>query len=255
MPDDLQPDSGQGDAGTGIFDSYLQNVPEEHREIVGSYLKDAEKNVNGRLEEAATLKSTWEPYQEVEQLTQYDPKELAELLAWHEQVKQEDGYQRFVAEAAKELGLIEAQEQVEEAENPNADIEALIAAQAQAQVAPIQEKIQEWETERAIDTEDQNIKTELSRLEEESGVTLSKDQKAMVLDLGINHEGQGSWVQVGFDRFRSMTAEAQKAFVQDKTTQPAVPLAAGGGSERLKPTTTFEQAAARTKERLRQSQS
>lgn len=253
MPDDVQDQGSQGDQGTGIFDSYLQNVPEEHREIVGSYLKDAEKNVNSRLEEAATFKNTWEPYQGVEALTQYDPKELADLLTWHQQVQQEDGYRDFVANAAKELGLIEAEAEAEE--NPNAEIEALIQAQAQAQMAPIQEKIQEWETERAIDAEDQSIRSELSRLEAESGIALTKDQKAMILDLGISHDGQGSWVQAGFDRFKSMTAEAQRAFVSDKSTQPAVALTAGGGSEQPKPTRTFEEAAERTRERFRQSRS
>ena len=57
---------GQGDSGStpGVFDSYLQTVPEDGRETVANYLKDAERTVNGRLSEAAQLKETWGPYEQ-----------------------------------------------------------------------------------------------------------------------------------------------------------------------------------------------
>ena len=113
MPDDVQPQEGQGSEATGgLFDSYLEAVPAEARETVTSYLKDAEKNVNSRLQEAAEYKKTWEPYQGVEALKSYPPEQLSELLAWHQQVtSSDDAFQQWLANAAQEAGLTKAEEQ------------------------------------------------------------------------------------------------------------------------------------------------
>jgi hypothetical protein len=259
MPEDVQPTEGQGGEATGgLFDSYLQTVPEQAREAAETWFRDTSKGLDSKLEEAAEFRKAWEPYQNVELLRQYEPNELAELLGWHQQVKQEDGYREFIANAAAELGLTPAEEKELEAaeadgELSRAEIEQLITQQAEARVAPLAERLEQWETERAVDAEDQNIRSEFERLESEHTISLSKDQKAIVLDLGMNHQGQGSWVQAGFDRFRSMTTEAQKAFVEEKAKAPPSALEAGG-VERFKPSMTFDEAAARTKERLRQSQ-
>ena len=106
MPDDLQPQEGQGDAGTGgIFDPYLSAVPEEARDAVAGYLKDAEKNVNGRLAEAADLQKNLGPYKDVD-LSGYDPEILQQLIAWHQQTTADpDAYKQFIEGEAKELGI------------------------------------------------------------------------------------------------------------------------------------------------------
>ena len=57
---DTVPGGDQGSAGQGIFDSYLASVPEDQRETVAGYLKDAEKTVNSRFQEAAELQKKYE---------------------------------------------------------------------------------------------------------------------------------------------------------------------------------------------------
>src|SRR5476651_2306791 len=105
MPDDLQPDEGQGDAGTGIFDPYLSAVPEDAREAVAGYLKDAEKNVNGRLAEAAELQKSLGAYKDVD-LSGYDPETLSQLLTWHQQTTADPAaYRQFIESEATELGI------------------------------------------------------------------------------------------------------------------------------------------------------
>lgn len=65
-PSAVQPEGqGQPDATTGLFDEYLSSVPEEHRSAVEQYLKDAERNVNGKLQESAEAVKTWEPFAEL----------------------------------------------------------------------------------------------------------------------------------------------------------------------------------------------
>lgn len=259
MPEDVQPETGQGGEATGgLFDSYLQTVPEDGRETVASYLKDASKNVESRLQEAAEIQKTLGPYRQVESLSGYEPEQLSELLAWHQQVtSSEEAYQQWLANAAKEAGLTPAETQ----ELQNADeggelsreqIQEFIDQRAAEQVQPIEQRMAEWEEQRQIDTTEVEIRDELKRLESENNLELSSEQKAMVLDLGMNHESDGSWIQAGFDRFREITTQGQRAFVAEKTAQPRTPVTTGG-VEAFKPTTDWAEATQQARERLRQA--
>lgn len=259
MPDDVQPTEGQGtDGDGGIFAPYLEAVPEEHRETVTGYLKDAEKNVNERLAEASELKKTWEPYKQVEALTQYQPEALNELLAWHQQVTSSDeAFQDWLAQAAGEAGFTKAEtEQLEDAESEGvlsqAKIEELVAERAAQQVQPLEQRFDQWEQQQQINATETEIRDELTALEKEHSISLSDEQKAMVLDLGINHEGDGNWVRSGFERFQQITSEGQRAFVAEKSGQPATALSAGA-AEMLKPATSFDEAGKQLRERLRQN--
>lgn len=263
MDDPVQGSEPQGGEPTGTptaLESYLQTVPEDVREHVQPYLKDAEKNVNSRLAEAAEIKRALGQYQQVDGLTQYAPEQLSELLAWHQQVSSSpDAYQSWLAEAAKEAGLTPAEEQQVDALEADGEltpekIEQLIDQRADQRVAPLQQSLQELKTERAIDTETENIRSELNRLESEHKLSLSDAQKDILLKLGEDYEGDGSWVQAGFDRYREIVAEGQKAFVADKTGQQLPPSLQGGGGMPAAPATkTFKEAAEQARERFAQS--
>src|SRR5580692_10634926 len=119
MPEEVQPDLGQGpDESGGLFDSYLQTVPEDGRDTVAGYLKDASKQVESRLQDAAEIQKNLGPYQQVETLAQYTPEQLNELLAWHQQVtSNDDAFKSWLSNAAQEAGLTPAEEsQLSEAE-------------------------------------------------------------------------------------------------------------------------------------------
>jgi hypothetical protein len=248
--------TGQGDSGaTGVFDSYLQTVPEEHRETVTGYLRDAEKNVNGRLSEAAALKESWGGYEQhlAPFREQYDPETLAQILAWHQQVStDQDAYQQWLKDQATQAGLIEGEPAAseEQGELTREEIQRLIDEQASQRLAPVQERLEQWETERAIGVEEQDIRSEFQRLEGENKVQLTKEQQAMVLDLGMAYQGDGSWVQAGFERLQAIFAEGQQMFVARAQNQPGSPLTAGGAAA-VKPPTTFEDAGKLARERFR----
>jgi hypothetical protein len=265
MPDSVQPDEGQGDSGTpGVFDSYLETVPEDGREAVTAYLKDAEKNVNTRLSEAATLQKDWGGYSEhlADYREQYKPEELAQILAWHQQVTQDDNtYQLWLRDAAKQAGIDLAEGEptpadADAGELTREEITALVEQQATERLSPIQERLDHYEQEQATAQEQQAIEAELSRLEGESKLQLTKEQKATVLELGwASAEGQGDdpkakWVQAGFDRFREIHAEGGRLFVERAQGGPAAPLQAGGVPN-AKPVTSFEDAKKMALERLR----
>lgn len=268
MPDDVQPGEGQGsEASGGLFDSYLQTVPQDARDTVASYLQDASKKVEDRLEEAATIQKSLGAYRDVD-LSAYPPEQLSELLAWHQQVTSTpEAFQQWLANTAKEAGLTlqeerELQAAEEEGELSKDEVQKLIEERAAQQLAPIEQRMAEWEEQRGIDVESESIGKELARLEKESALDLSEDQRAMVLDLGIplsvNEKGEElplgdvSWVAKGLERFKEIHTQGQRLFVEQKATQPKSPMSAGG-QEAFKPTTDWKEATEQAKERLRQA--
>ncbi len=266
MPDDAQPPEGQGTEAPGIFDPYLQAVPEEARDAVAGYLKDAEKNVNGRLSEAAELQKTLGPFKDVD-LTGYQPEELSQLLAWHQQVTASDeAFQTWLRTSAEEAGLTQAQEtdlaEKEEAgELTREEVQQLIQQTRDEQLGPLQEEVRSIRETEAVNTEHQAIDEAFGQIQSEFKLDLTKDQKAVILDLGMPlaydakgeelPAGDASWVRGGFDRWREIQAAGQKLFVEEKAQQPGASLTAGG-TPALKPITSYEDANAALRERLRQ---
>jgi DNA-binding transcriptional MerR regulator len=258
MADDVQPAEGQGDEGSGSpYDSYLQSVPEEAKEAAEKWFSDTSKGLDAKLQEAAELKKTWGPYQQVDALSQYPPEQLSELLAWHQQVTSSDeAFQAWLSQAAEEAGFTKAEAQeLEDAEATGElsqeKIEQLIQERATQQLQPLEQRLSQFEERQQIDATETQIRDDLSALEAEHKVGFSDEQKAMILDLGINYEGDGSWVKHGFERFQQITSEGQRAFVAEKTGQPGAGLSAGA-QEAFKPASTFEEANKQLRERLRQ---
>lgn len=260
MDDPVQGDQPQGGEATETpLESFLSTVPEAQREYVEPYLKEAEKNVNGRLQAAAELQKTWEPYKDTLDPQLYPPEQLSELLAWHQQVTSSDeAYQEWLGNAAKEAGLTPKEEEVledvvEQGDLTPDEVKKVAEQIAEERLGPLNERLTNFETEQAVNAEEGKIRSRIDELQKESGVQLTEAQKAVVFDLGAN-DPDDDWVKVGFDRFREIYAEGQKAFVNDKVDAPATPVT-GGGREQFKPTTSYAEAEKQARERLRQAQS
>ena len=251
---DVQPQEGQGTESAGIFDAYLQSVPEEQREIATGYLKDAEKHVNERVQKASELEKTFGPYQELG-LNQYQPEQLQQLLGWYEQVSQsEDAFKNWLTDAAKEAGLTLAQaeevaEEAEEHDLTRKEAEELATQRAQEMVAPLEQRQAEWEEQRMVDDIESGILKELRDVETKDGVSLTDEEKAEIIDLGLHHEGD-NWIEYGYDRYKKIYTAGQRLFVEQKLAQPQSPMTTGG-HEAFKPTTDWDEAKAQALEVLR----
>ena len=268
MDEHVQPDEGQGGETTaGIFDPYLSAVPEEARDAVAGYLKDAEKNVNGRLQEAAELQQSLGAYKDVD-LPGYEPEDLQQLLQWHQQVtSSDDAFREWLRQSAEEAGLTPAQEDVLEdaeatGELSREEVQQLIQQTAEERMGPLQEEVTTFRQEKEVDTEASAIDQAFSEIQSEFKLDLTKDQKAVIMDLGMplavdakGNElpmGDASWLKAGFDRWKEITAQGQKAFIEEKASMPGSPLTAGGTAAQ-KPITSFADANSAMRERLRQS--
>lgn len=257
MPDDVQGDQPQG-GEAGTFESYLSTVPEDVREHVEPYLKEAEKNVNGRLQEAAEFQKTWEPYKDALDPQAYPPEQLSELLAWHKQVTSSDeAFKEWLGGAAKEAGLTKAQEDALETAEEEGDlskeaIQKIVEEQAAKQFGPLAEQVSELQNERQISALEQDIRGRMAEIEKETGQKYSEEQRKVIYDLGEKAPDGADWVKVGHDRFVAIVSAGQKDFVDGKSKMPGSPIKGGGGEERLKPPADFKEAEAQAKERMRQ---
>ena len=270
MDEPVQPTEGQGGEPAGTptaLESYLQSVPEDQRAIVEPHLREHEKNVNGRLQEAAEFRKTWEPFSQVEALKTYQPEQLSELLAWHQQiVSSPDAFQQWLAQAAKEAGLTPAEEKElstleEDGELTREEVQKLIQDQADQRVAPLQERLEQFESQQMVGEEESAIRQAFTDIESAEKVSLTEDQKQTICELGIALAvddkgtdlpmGDSSWVKAGFDRYRQIVSEGQRAFVDEKVRQPNPPLTPGGAPAANAPK-TFDEASKMALGRLRQ---
>jgi DNA-binding transcriptional MerR regulator len=266
MAEDAQPTEGQGPEVTGSpYDSYLQAVPEEAKEAAEQWFRDTSKGLDAKLQEAAELRNTLGPYKDVD-LSSYDPESLSQLIAWHQQVTgDQDAYKAFIEQEAREMGLTEKEaEEIIAAEQDGATPEAvqqLVQQIAEERLAPIEEQFTQLQQEKAVDHEVQAIDQAFAELQTEHKLELSKDQKAMILDLGMplaydekGNElpmGDASWVKAGFDRWEEITTAGARTFVETKAQTPGSALTTGA-TPALKPITDWKDANDALRERLRQ---
>jgi DNA-binding transcriptional MerR regulator len=251
---------GQGQTqAPGVFDEYLATVPEDGRETVASYLKNAEKEVNSRFEQASALQKQYEPYSKIEGLGNYDPTTLGQLISWHGGVQSPEGLKAFVTETAKELGLTiaEAEQVVDAAEDgtlTKADIQKLVDEQTAAQVAPIQTRFDEMQSKEIQGEIVKEINDTFGEIESTGKVKLSETEKAAILDLASAEDNvsQPDWLQKGFERYQAIAALAQKQLIDDKSQQPGASLTAGGTAA-VEPTTDWKNASEQAKGMLRQA--
>jgi hypothetical protein len=268
MPDDVQPDEGQGTEATeSPYDSYLQSVPTEARPAAEQWFRDTSKGLDAKLQEAAELRSTLGPYKEVD-LAGYDPETLSQLIAWHQQTTADpDAYRQFIESEATELGITpkEAEEVVaaeESGEITREQIEQQIQQIAEERLNPVQEQLTALQEEKAVDAETQSIDQAFAQIASEFKLELNKDLRAQILDLGMplaydakGNElpmGDASWVRKGFDRLKEITDAGNRTFVEEKVAMPGGALTAGGTAQQ-KPITSYEDANDALRERLRQA--
>jgi hypothetical protein len=265
MADDAQPDEGQGNAAEGgLYDSYLQFVPPEYREQAQAALAADATKVNGRLEEAAQLRQTYEPLSRIEGLDRYDPDQLQQLLGWHQQVtSDDDAYREWLTEAVAAAGLEPAAQAAaddEIAEMTPESVRSIVEEVLQSNIGPLEERTSELANTQFVNSEAALVAERFAEIEREAGMELTTEQKNTIVDLGLAAmpdenasllNGQ-DWISAGWDRFRDVFTQGQTAFVADKTGAPK-PALTSGGVPVFEPPKTWAEGSARARERWRQS--
>lgn len=253
QPTGENPGASQGGASqNGLYD--LTAVPEHLREAVSPILKDIEGNVTKKLMEAADFRKTWEPYGELG-ITDIDPQELQELLAFRELAQDPDQFREWYDQVGSELGYAnqdEGQDDLGLGDDDfgmvsKTDVEQMVQERLQEALAPFQQQIQEQQFEQAVQSELETIEKELDALQEEHG----DFDREKVLRLASAYGDEQDAIQRGYQDYMDIVSGAQKNLVSDKLAQPSVPEPGGAPATGSQPVTDFNKARQMAKERIR----
>jgi len=261
MAEQAQPPEGQGQDGGGLYDSYLQFVPPDRQEEARAHLEEVSRSVNSRLEEAANLRNTYEPYREAG-LELYTPEEFGQLAMWHQSIASNpDTFRDWLQAASQEAGLTigEREALADAAEAPDDQLAAL-QRQMEDHTAQMDQQMADLREQQFQNAESALINDRFATLESETGLTLNKEQRDMIVMLGLRempNDGQSllngdDWIGAGWKAYEDVWNQAQTAFVTDKAAAPP-PALSSGGSEVAHAPKTWEEAKASAAERLRQS--
>lgn len=256
---DVQPNEGNLGAGqggasqNGLYD--LTAVPEHLREAVSPILKDIEGNVTKKLMEAADFRKTWEPYGELG-ITDIDPQELQELLAFRELAQDPDQFREWYDQVGSELGYGQDRDQDDLGLDDDgddfgmvskSDVEQMVQERLQEALAPFQQQIQEQEFEKQVQTELQSIEQELDALQEEHG----EFDREKVLRLAAAYGDEKDAIARGYQDYADIVSGAQKGLISDKLGQPSTPETGGVPNTGAETVTDFNKARQMAKERIR----
>lgn len=230
-------DAGQGTEQTqqgSIFEPYLQSVPEGSRSIVEGYLKDAEKNVNQRLSDAAGLQKQFGEYKDID-LSGVTPEQLSNLITFVKDIGSDpEAYQGWLREEALEAGLIQAEQEQAAAEGEEPDLEEYIQSRIDQALNPVTQKLSQFEQssqeQKAQETHAnlvKHIESSFEKIEKDNDIKLSEEQQDAILALGESVQGD-DFVEQGFAKLRALEGGAQAGLVKDKQAQPAPSLRTGG---------------------------
>lgn len=257
MADDAQPEEGQGEGGAGLYDSYLQFVPEDRREDALAALKESSSTVDARLREAADIRKTYEPYAQAG----YGPEEISQLVGWHQEVTSDpEKYREFLKAESEAAGVIPAAERTPEQDVLAELSPAQITELVQQQLAPIEERINSDQEQRLVQEEVRLITGTLETLAAQHGVELDEEDREDILGMGERLQPDAGrmlvhgedWVTPGFDRWLKGRSKAQKVFVDGKAKQPA-PAVSAGGVAATQASTSWADVREQARERMRQT--
>jgi hypothetical protein len=254
----VQPGEGEGGAGDQqangtpqgeLFD--LDSVPEELRPYVEDVLKQVQGNVTQRFQEHADFRKQWEPYSQIEGLSDVPAEDLQQLLEFHRlaqdpeqfgdwvgewlQAYREHAPEQFNALADKldQAGLFDGEGDPDEGEEPEGgdDLRSILNEALDQRLGPIEQFIESQQDQSEIGQIEQALVAEADEVKaqhrEQFGEEL--DDEAVEAIGKLSHaydEAQGS-IKSAYQDYLRLTGKAQGDLVDEKLGQPAAAVAGG----------------------------
>jgi hypothetical protein len=226
---------GEETQGNGLWD--LSTVPEELRPHVEPFLKDFDRNANKKIQEQAEQLKRYQPFQEIEGLTDVPPDEMQALLELREIFSDEDTLHEWVQHISQELGIGGADLADEDSwrqagiENGWLDddgegggggeeytMEDIIAAVKEAiapDIEPIRQAQEQQMTQAQIQEIERELQQQMSAIEEQHGA-LSEAQKEDIISLAQNYVNEDDPIAKGFEHYQRIRGGGQSDLVDDK---------------------------------------
>lgn len=227
---------GEGQGGLGdLYD--LSAVPEEVRPYVEEQVKQINSNVEGKFREHADFRKTWEPFGQVEGLTDVPPEELRELVAFREILGDEEALEDWWNTLGEKAGFFEEDEGGEGEELEGEGDEPPPWAQnlmeriegLEGGLKPVQEHLTQSQRESAQNAAAQQIVNDVAALEKKHG-ELDDDAKEAILKLARAYDGAEDSIPRAFEDYLKITGQAQGELADSKHDQPGPAVETGNPS-------------------------
>lgn len=251
-PSPVQPaGQGQPDGATGLFD--LSSLDETVRPTVEPFLKDIERNVNGKFAEHAEYRKRYEGFDDLG-LDDVGPEGIAALLEFAEALTDPDGAKQAILDLAENVGVDlgaaapAAPEGEDEVTALRATVEAL---EARLNGRDEQDQFTTLQREEAT-----RLRIEWDEVEAAhkaaSGQDFSDEEKERLKTLARRFvTDHPEPIKAAYEFIQNIAGAATGQFVSGAPTPPAAPTAAGAPSTTVEPTDDFDVAQQQMIERRR----
>lgn len=274
MTDDVQ--SPAGDQGADVTDSGLYNldsVDPEIRDQLTPHLKDIERNVGKKLQDAANYRKQWEPYEELG-IKDLEPDAVKQLLEFAQLANDPQQFAQWWKSAGEQMGLFEQLKPEEDIDLEGVDdvpsqekIQELIAEQVAERLSPIEQSLKAQE-EAARETQaNEEITDAFTKLQGDNPELFdgksAEDQekvKATIARLAYAYSDDGKMsaeeiILKGFEDYKELLGQGEKGLFEQKQNQPSPAEGPGAPASSPEKITSFDdpRLKAQARERLRQT--
>lgn len=250
-----QPTEGQeGYQGSDLYRSVLEKIPEDLRPQVEGTLKEWDRGVTKRFQEAAELRKQLEQFQELG-VTDMDREDLEAAVGLVKLAAEDpDAFDEWLLSVAVERGLIDPdalvdQQQLVEPDTENGvagdgvDIEERVQQLLEEKLSPFQEYLAQQEYERSVAEAERLIDEKLAELRERHG---DFDEEAiLVIANGIlaqNPQAGPQAIEDAFNMFSKLSAQGQQKLLEQSQNQPAPAERGGAPNVGAQPIRSFRDA-------------
>lgn len=276
MADDVQsPDGDQGAAqptDSGLYN--LDSVDPEVREQLTPHLKEIERNVGKKLQEAADLRKGWQPYEELG-LRDVDPGSLKQLLEFAQLANDPEQFSQWWKTTGEQMGLIDQLQQGQDdlgLEDVGDDLSAekiqeLIAEQVAEKLSPIEQSIKQQQEAAQEAQANEEITDAFSKLQSDNGPLFEgkdaeqqEEVRSAIARLAYAYSDDSAlsaeeMILKGFEDYKSLIGQGEKGLFDQKDKQPPPAEGAGAPSTSPEKITSFDDPRLKQQatERLRKS--
>lgn len=236
---------GQGNGQGGLYQEALSGVPTELQPFVEEHFKKWDASVTPKLQEAADLKKRLGPIGEIEGLTDVDPQELQQLLAFRQVLADPEQLRGWIGQVAEALEMPMGQQDLSEDDwvrlgeekgwfegggegEPNGapDIQAIIEQVKQAispDLEPVKQFMGNQQAQQQAEQTKQQFASRLAELEKQHGELDEKaneSRRQAVFELAWAFLDDEDPIGKGFQRYLEITGGAQGDLVDQRLQQP-----------------------------------
>jgi hypothetical protein len=237
----------EGGSLEGLYD--LSSVPEELRGYVENVAKQIQGNVTRSFQDHADFRKTWEPFSQVDGLTEVPPEELTELVQFREIASDPAKFDDWLVQVAsamaeadpgrfeavfgrlgQETGLLDPDDDGESGEDGGAfDQEAMremFTELLDERLGPIEQHVNTSSQEARVQAAQAHIASEIEAVQQlhkdqfGEDEELDEDAIAHIKALAFAHDGAEDAIRKAYAQHLKVTGQAQGELIDEKLGQP-----------------------------------